>query len=100
MKKIFLTMIIATMSINANVQGKKEYAKCAGCHGQQGEKRAFGKTLPLKGQTKQELEKKMGGYSQGILSMYGMGRMKRELMRGYSKKQISDMAEYISKIKK
>ena len=95
MKKLILSILIATISVSANPQGKKLYAKCAGCHGDNGQKKALGKSDLLVGKSRALLEKEMNGYKMGILNMHGLGGMKRELMRDYTQKEISNMAQHI-----
>ncbi len=96
MNKLLMIMIISISTLHAGDYGKKEYKKCMGCHGVNGEKSAFNKTLPLNNQTKEELYKKMNGYRQGILSMYGMGNIKRKMTRGYTQEQLKELAAYIA----
>lgn len=60
MKKIaLLTAILATVAF-AN-----PYAKCAGCHGANGEKAALGKSKVIKDMTKADFIAAMKGYKDG-----------------------------------
>jgi len=72
MKKIVLITAILASAAFAS-----PYAKCAGCHGQNGEKAALGKSKVIKDMSKAEIVAAMKGYKDGS---YG-GPMKG-LMKG------------------
>jgi len=72
MKKILLLSSLLAVVAFAN-----PYAKCAGCHGANGEKVALGKSKIIKDMTKAEIITAMNGYKDGS---YG-GPMKG-LMKG------------------
>ena len=76
MKKI----IIAASLLTACVAFANPYAKCAGCHGADGEKAALGKSKIIKDMPKAEFVAALKGYQDGT---YG-GAMKG-LMAGQAK---------------
>ena len=94
MKKIALIALFAgftTLSADAS----SLYKKCAGCHGQNAEKKALGKSQVIADMTKSEIITAIKGYKNGT---YG-GAMKG-LMKGQvaplNNSQINSLAEYIS----
>lgn len=84
-----------TSSLPASVNSKALYAKCSGCHGANGEKKALGKSAVIKGWEVQKTIDALNGYKNGS---YG-GAMK-SLMKGQVTKLSADetkaIAEYIS----
>ena len=72
MKKIVLIASILAVAAFAN-----PYAKCAGCHGADGSKKALGKSKVIKDMSKADFIAAMNGYKDGS---YG-GAMKG-LMKG------------------
>ena len=80
MKKI----IIAASLLTACVAFANPYAKCAGCHGANGEKAALGKSKIIKDMTKAEFVSALKGYKDGT---YGGA------MKGLMKGQVASMDE-------
>jgi cytochrome c553 len=75
--------------------GKVLYTKCAGCHGQNGEKKALGKSQVIQGWSDAKIADALNGYAKGT---YG-GAMKGIMMgqaKGLSKADIQAISEYIS----
>ncbi|SKA63769.1 c-type cytochrome [Desulfobaculum bizertense] len=73
-------------------------SKCAGCHGQNGEKLALGAGVPLKGHSAADLEKMMKGYLDGT---YG-GNKKTimvNILKKLSPEEISGLAKHIEGFK-
>ncbi|MFA7084859.1 MAG: c-type cytochrome [Arcobacteraceae bacterium] len=92
MKKIFIISTLLACSLFAT----DAYKKCAGCHGNSGEKVSLGKSKIIKDMTKAEIVTAMHGYKDGS---YG-GAMKG-LMKGQaatlSDADIEAIAEFIGK---
>jgi len=69
--------------------------KCAGCHGSTGDKHALGTPAILKGQSKEDIIKKLNGYKEGTY-----GGSKKNIMQSQvnslSEEQIEELAEEIS----
>ncbi|MBT5492402.1 cytochrome c [bacterium] len=80
MKKLVKLAVAGTLLVGSTVLAG-EYQKCAGCHGQQGEKKALGKSKPLNIMNATDFKAAMKGYVDGT---YG-GSMKG-LMRGQAKR--------------
>ena len=74
------------------------FAKCAGCHGSEGEKHALGKSNIIAGQSKAELVKKMEGYKNGTYGGPMKGIMAGQI-RSLTSGQIDALADYIAKLK-
>lgn len=86
---------VVSSSIPASVNGKALYAKCSGCHGANGEKKALGKSVAIQAWDAQKTIDALNGYKDGS---YG-GAMKA-LMKGQVDKlsddEIKAIADYIS----
>jgi len=69
--------------------------RCAGCHGSTGNKHALGTSPLLKGQSKEDIIKKLNGYQEGTY-----GGSKKNIMQSQAKslsnEQIEKLAEEIS----
>jgi cytochrome c553 len=99
MKKIALTMLFAGVALMA-ADGKALYAKCAGCHGQDGKTKALGKSAPIAGMAVDTLVKAMEGYKAGTLNTYGMGGVMKGQVAALSADDMKALAEYINKLGK
>jgi len=81
------------------LDASKLYAKCAGCHGNKGEKKALGKSAPIGGMDKEKLKKDIKDYKAGTLNRYGMGPLMKGQVGNLSDEEIDALADYISKLK-
>ena len=99
MKKIALTMIFAGATLMA-ADGAALYAKCAGCHGQDGKTKALGKSAPVAGLDVATLTEDMKGYKAGTLNKHGMGGVMKGQVAALSDEDIAALAEHISKLGK
>ncbi len=91
MKKIILGTLIAAASLMA-----ANYAACAGCHGQKGEKKALGKSAAIGGWAVEKTVAAMKGYKDGSYGGPMKGVMKGQAAR-LSDADIQALAEQISK---
>jgi len=79
----------------ASSNGKALYTKCAGCHGQNAEKKALGKSQVIQAWSASKVTDALTGYAQGT---YG-GAMKGIMIgqtKSLSKADIQALSEYIS----
>jgi len=82
--------------VNASSEnGKKLYLKCAGCHGQNGEKKALGKSAVIQGWDKAKTIEVLKGYKDGT---YGaaMKAIMISQVRALSDENIEDLGSFIS----
>ena len=91
MKKIILGTLIAAASLMA-----ANYAACAGCHGQKGEKKALGKSAAITGWSVDKTVAALKGYKDGSYGGPMKGVMKGQVAR-LSDADIKALAEQISK---
>ena len=75
------------------------FAKCAGCHGADGKKKALGKSEIIAGQAKADLVKKIHEYQAGTRNTKGMGGLMKGQVAGLSDADIDAIATYVSGIK-
>uniref|UniRef100_UPI004047DC06 c-type cytochrome n=1 Tax=Aliarcobacter sp. TaxID=2321116 RepID=UPI004047DC06 len=92
MKKI----IIAASLLTACVAFANPYAKCASCHGANGEKVAMGKSKVIKDMTKAEFVAALKGYQDGTYGGPMKGLMAAQV-KGLDDATIQAMADQIAK---
>jgi cytochrome c553 len=80
MKKVIVFLAILGLSSAAMADA---YQKCAGCHGEKGEKSALGKSRVMADMTKQEIVDSLVGYQAGT---YGGA------MKGLMVAQVKDLS--------
>ena len=98
MKKIAIAMLFAGSTL-LMADGAALFAKCAGCHGQKGEKAALGKSAVIQGMDAAKLEELIKGYKAGTLNQHGMGALMNGQVKSLSDEDIKAVAEYISGLK-
>ena len=98
MKKIAIAMLFAGSTL-LMADGAALYAKCAGCHGQNGEKAALGKSAVITGQDAAKTVEQLKGYKAGTLSQHGMGALMKGQVASMSDDDIKAVAEYIAGLK-
>ncbi len=111
MKKIALAVIFASAALmaaeanatapkaEAGANGDKLFAKCIGCHGAKGDKKALGKSELIGGWDAAKVEEALKGYKAGTRNVHGMGGVMKGQVASYSDADIKAVAEYISKLK-
>jgi len=99
MKKIVISMLLAGSTLVMAADGAALFAKCAGCHGQNGEKPALGKSAIIKDLPAEEIEKDLKGYKAGTLDKHGMGAVMKGQVASLSDEDIKALAQYISSLK-
>ena len=92
MKKI----IIAASLLTACVAFANPYAKCAGCHGANGEKAALGKSKIIKDMPKAEFVAALKGYKDGTYGGAMKGLMAGQV-KGLDDAAIQAIADQIAK---
>lgn len=80
--------------------GAASFAKCAGCHGQNGEKSALNKSAIIAGQDAAKTVEQIKGYKAGTLNQHGMGGMMKMQVASLDDKAIQEIADYIATLKK
>ncbi len=91
-------MIFAGSSL-LMADGAAIFAKCAGCHGQNGEKSALGKSAIIKGEDAAKTVELLKGYKAGTLNQHGMGALMKGQVASLSDEQIKEVADYIAGLK-
>ncbi len=82
-------------SNDSSSEGKQLFLKCAGCHGQNGEKPALGKSLVIQGWDKQKTIDALNGYKNDTYGSVMKGVMKSQVL-SLSDTEIEALAKYIS----
>ena len=79
--------------------GAASFAKCAGCHGQNGEKPALGKSAIISGQDAAKTVEQLTGYKAGTLNQHGMGGVMKGQVAAMDDAAIKEVADYIATLK-
>ncbi len=74
-------------------------AKCAGCHGRHGEKRAVGVSAPIAGRDASLLYKQLKAYQKGSLDQYRMGKLMKARVGSLGDAQLKALARYIASMR-
>jgi len=98
MKKIAIAMLFAGSTL-LMADGAAAYAKCAGCHGTNGEKAALGKSAIIKGQDAAKTVEQLKGYKAGTLDQHGMGALMKGQVASLDDAGIKEVADYIAAMK-
>ena len=99
MKKITLILLL-TGSTLLMADGASTFAKCAGCHGTNGEKAAMGKSAIIAGQDAARTIKLLQGYKAGTLDQHGMGGVMKGQAAALDDASMKAVADYIATLKK
>ena len=99
MKKLAITMLLAGSTL-LMADGAAAYAKCAGCHGANGEKAALGKSAIIAGEDAATTIEKLNGYKAGTLNAHGMGALMKGQVASMDDAAIKAVADYIAAMKK
>ena len=98
MKKLAMTLLFAGSTL-LMADGAAIYAKCAGCHGTNGEKAALGKSAIIKGQDAKKTTEQIKGYKAGTLNQHGMGALMKGQVGSLSDADIKAVSDYIAAMK-
>jgi len=99
MKKIAIAMLFAGSTL-LMADGAAAFAKCAGCHGANGEKAALNKSAIISGQDAAKTVEQLKGYKAGTLNQHGMGGMMKMQVASLDDAGIQALADYIATLKK
>lgn len=96
--KMILASVAILMGTSLFANGADLYKKCAGCHGQDGARKALGKSQAIKGWDKDKTIAALKGYKDGTY-----GASMKNLMKGQVSKlsdaEIEALAVHISTLK-
>ena len=98
MKKIAIAMLFAGSTL-LMADGAASFAKCAGCHGQKGEKAALGKSAVIGGQDAAKTLEQLKGYKAGTLNQHGMGALMKGQVATLDDAAMKEVADYIATLK-
>jgi cytochrome c553 len=99
LKRIGITLLIASATFASAKSGAAVFQMCKGCHGVRGERPALGVSAVIKGQNAALTVKQLKGYRAGALDQHGMGKLMNKYAKKLSDKEIEAVARYIAKLK-
>ncbi len=102
--KLYITILLFTSSLYANLEvsatPSEIFKSCAKCHGKDGKNSAFGKAKPLTGQSAENLIKSINFFKDGEFGKRGVTAVMAKQVQHLSKKQIEELATFISNLPK
>jgi len=98
-KETVTTATLAAVDSVLSDEGQRIYAKCSGCHGMDGKRKALNKSAIIAGQSKVDLMTKLKAYKAGTRNEAGMGNLMKSQMATLDDVAIAEVATYISTLK-
>jgi len=98
MKKFAITMLLAGSTL-LMADGAAAYAKCVGCHGANGEKKALNKSAVITGQDSAKTLEQLKGYKAGTLNISGMGGLMKGQVTSMDEATMQAVSDYIAAMK-
>jgi len=98
MKKFAIAMLLAGSTL-LMADGAATFAKCAGCHGANGEKAALGKSAIITGQDAAKTVEQLKGYKAGTLNQHKMGGLMKGQAATLDDAAMQEVADYIAAMK-
>lgn len=99
--KLILNLLFVTLlaSFTQAKTVEELYEKCANCHGDRGEEKAFGKSKVIANLTEQQIIQALKDYQAGMRDTVGMASIMEGQVYKLSQKDIIDLAKYIKTFK-
>lgn len=98
MKRMILVLIACSMTGLLAADGADLYKRCAGCHGQKGDKKALGKSKIIRGWAAADTKKALLGYKNGSYGGPIKALMKSQIST-YKLEDIKAVSIYIEGLK-
>lgn len=102
-KLSILTLLLITSVAQAAVEdanrGETLFKQCAGCHGNDGKNKAFGKSGIIAGQNAQVLIESLKYYKETDFKAHGTSLVMSKQVKNMNIQDLTDIANYISKLK-
>lgn len=96
---IFL-LSTAIYAEEASPNGEILFKQCAGCHGQDGKNRAFGKSGIIAGQDAKDLMESLKFYKESEFKTHSTTTVMAKQVKNINYKDLTELANYVSKLKK
>jgi len=98
MKKYTITLLILLSSLTLFADTLGLYKKCAGCHGENGERSALQQSATIGGQESNLTIKELTAYKNGELNQYGLGNIMKLQLKALSQADIKELSNYIANL--
>ena len=107
MSKVF-SLFIVLVCVNASLlnasesleRGAKLYTQCAGCHGADGQNKAFGKSGIIAGQSAEDIIESLNFFKESDFKTHSSTTVMAKQVKNLSNQDIVDLAEYVHSLKK
>lgn len=105
-KKLFFLLpcaFLASSLLNAAEpprDGASLFKQCAGCHGKDGQNKAFGRSGIIGGQSAEDLLESLMFFKTSEFTTHSSATVMAKQVKNLSEKDIQELAQFISKLKK
>jgi len=99
----FISFFITVCSLQAADQPSKAamlFKQCAGCHGADGQNKAFGKSGIIAGQSAEDIIESLNFFKESDFKTHSSTTVMAKQVKNLSNQDIIDLANFISKLKK
>lgn len=105
MKKwpLLFLLVLSTSTISAaepSTLGAALYKQCSGCHGADGQNKAFGKSNIIAGQPAEDLMESLSFYQESDFKTHSSTTVMAKQVKNLSDKELTELTQFISKLKK
>ncbi|WP_458700688.1 c-type cytochrome [Sulfurospirillum sp. 1307] len=97
---LFSFSLLQANSINDFKEAKEIFKGCAKCHGKDGKNKAFGMSDAIAGQSVEDLIDSMNFFKDSKFEGRGVTKVMAKKIKVLNDKQIEELANYISNLKK
>jgi cytochrome c553 len=95
-----LSLFLLCSFLHAANNGEILFKQCAGCHGQDGRNKAFGKSGIIAGQDAEVLVESLKYYKETEFKTHGTSLVMSKQVKNMNLQDLQDIAAYVSKLQK
>lgn len=100
---LFISFFILLCSLNAADAPSRAatlFKQCSGCHGADGQNKAFGKSGIIAGQSAEDIIESLNFFKESDFKTHSSTTVMAKQVKNLSNQDIIDLANFISKLKK
>lgn len=94
------SLVMLCTFLNAGTNGEILFKQCAGCHGQDGRNKAFGKSGIIAGQDAEVLVESLKYYRETEFKTHGTSLVMSKQVKNMNMQDLLDIVAYVSKLQK
>lgn len=96
---ISVSLVSALSAADNPNLGATLYKQCAGCHGANGQNKAFGKSGIIAGQKAEDLLESLSFYKESEFKTHSSTTVMAKQVKNLSDKELAELAQFISNLK-